>query len=120
MTFLKMLGCIAAAALVANAAQAKCAAHVGRSDADAMSLVAAPTALAVAMDGDRRTVTTLGTITNPSGVCFTDLVVEIQYFDASGSTSTRSSSPSPMSCRQRASRWSFACKAQRPRTPRPT
>ncbi len=84
MKFMKMLACIAATALAATAAQAGCTAHVGRSDADAMSLVAAPTAFAVAMDGDRRTVTTLGTITNPSGVCFTDLVVEIQYFDASG------------------------------------
>ncbi len=84
MKFMKMLGCVAATALAATAAQAGCTAHVGRSDADAMSLVAAPTAFAVAMDGDRSTITTLGTITNPSGVCFTDLVVETQYFDASG------------------------------------
>lgn len=71
-------------ALAAGAAQAKCAAHVGRTDADAMALVATPTALTVGQDGDHRVVTTLGTITNPTGVCFTDLVIEVQYFDAAG------------------------------------
>jgi hypothetical protein len=46
--------------------------------------VATPSALSVDSDGGHRVVTTLGTITNPTGVCFTDLVIEVQYFDAAG------------------------------------
>jgi hypothetical protein len=80
----KSLACTAALALCAVAAQARCVAHVGPSDADPTALVAAPSALSVDSEGPRRTITTLGTIANPSGVCFTDLVVEVRYFDAAG------------------------------------
>ena len=80
----KSLAVVAAMALSTTAAQARCVAHVGRTDADPMALVATPSSLSVDTEGSRRTVTTLGTITNPSGVCFTDLAVEVQYFDATG------------------------------------
>jgi hypothetical protein len=81
---MKSLACVATLALCAVSAQARCVAHVGRTSADPMALVVTPSALSVDTDGGRRTVTTLGTITNPSGVCFTDLAVEVQYFDAAG------------------------------------
>lgn len=80
----KSLALAAMLALSAATAQAGCAAHVGRSGADPMALVVAPTSLSVDTEDGRRTITTLGTITNPTGVCFTDLVVEVQYFDAAG------------------------------------
>ena len=79
---IKSLACLAAMALGAVAAHARCVAHVGRTNADPMALVATASALSVDTDGGHRVVTTLGTITNPTGVCFTDLVVEVQYFDA--------------------------------------
>jgi len=82
MKSLQSLACIATLALCAATAQARCVAHVGRTDADPMALVATASALSVDIDGGHRVVTTLGSITNPTGVCFTDLVVEVQYFDA--------------------------------------
>ena len=80
----RSLACLAAStlALGAAAAQARCVAHVGRTNADPMALVATASALSVDTDAGHRVVTTLGTITNPTGVCFTDLVIEVQYFDA--------------------------------------
>lgn len=80
----KSLACTVALALCAVTAQARCVAHLGPSDADPTALVATPSALSVDSEGPRRTIITLGTITNPSGVCFTDLAVEVQYFDAAG------------------------------------
>jgi len=81
---IKSLARLAALALAlgAVAAQARCVAHVGRTSADPMALVATASALSVDTDAGHRVVTTLGTITNPTGVCFTDLVIEVQYFDA--------------------------------------
>ena len=84
MKSIRAAACALGLVVAASLAQAKCNAHVGRSDADAMALVATPSALTVGMDGDHRMVTTLGTITNPSGACITDVVVEVQYFDAAG------------------------------------
>jgi hypothetical protein len=84
MKSMKSLACVAALALCAVSAQARCVAHVGRSDADPMALVATPSSLSVDTDGTHRRVITLGTITNPSGVCFTDIALELQYFDAAG------------------------------------
>lgn len=84
MKTMKSLACSAALALCAATAQAGCAAHVGRTSADPMALVATPSGPSVDTDEGRRVVTTLGTITNPTGVCFTDLVIEVQYFDGAG------------------------------------
>jgi hypothetical protein len=80
----RLLACAAALGLCAASAQAACVAHVGRTSADPMALTATASALSVDIDDGHRVVTTLGTITNPTGVCFTDLVVEVQYFDAAG------------------------------------
>ncbi len=63
---------------------ARCVPHVGSPDVvDTSMLEVQPTSLDVSADGGHRVVTTLGTIRNPSGNCFQNVVLELQYFDSS-------------------------------------
>jgi hypothetical protein len=47
-------------------------------------LAVAATSMAVSEAGNRRLITTLGTITNPSVSCFDEIVLELTYFDKGG------------------------------------
>ena len=69
-------------ALVCGAGLSFAACKGTSASGDASALIVMPTSLVVSDDAGHRIVTSLGSIHNPSGVCFEHLVVEVQYFDA--------------------------------------
>ncbi len=74
---------VALGVALSTPALARCVPHVGEPVQDMSMLEIKATAMDVSMDDGHRMVTTLGTITNPSTNCFGNVVVELQYFDAS-------------------------------------
>jgi hypothetical protein len=69
-------------AILGSAAQARCVPHSGAPVPDTSILEVKASSLDVSIDAGHRMVTTLGTITNPSASCFQNVVLELQYFDA--------------------------------------
>jgi hypothetical protein len=73
---------LALGAALGTSAFARCAPHVGSPVDDTSMLEVKVSSMDVSLDAGHRMVTTLGTITNPSGNCFKNVVLELQYFDA--------------------------------------
>ena len=69
-------------ATLGTSAFARCEPHVGSPVNDTSMLEIKVSAMDVSLDAGHRMVTTLGTIANPSGNCFHNVVLELQYFDA--------------------------------------
>jgi len=74
---------LALGASVGPLAQARCVPHAGVPVPDTSMLEVKPSSMDVSVDAGHRMVTTLGTITNQSANCFQNVVLELQYFDAS-------------------------------------
>ena len=77
------VGGLALGASLGPLAQARCVPHSGTPVPDTSMLEVKPSSMDVSNDAGHRMVTTLGTITNQSTNCYQNVVLELQYFDAS-------------------------------------